>query len=137
MFLLIGIFACVSVAYVLKMRGEKEITATERWCDAGDRLFKWCNLNPDLRICDHAYARELVNECIEAYREFLRTHPYCRDENGYEAWLQSLLVPPPDPKTPKRIPFPQRPHCVEAVFLPFNSYNYSPLPDTRFWKCPG
>lgn len=71
-------------------RGEEQLKATIEDCDASEELTNWRIANPYLCISDDPWARELVIQRIVAWKYFLKTHPFVRDD-GLTEFLYSLL----------------------------------------------
>ncbi len=89
-------------------KGRRQLEALIAHCDTANELVGWCMANPDLYIWDVPHAGEIVLRRIAAYRRFIETHPFIKD-NGHLSFLESLLsqheppppwgdyVPDPDP----------------------------------------
>lgn len=75
-------------------RAQRGMRATFAECDAFDQLLEWRLANPGGYIGDVAYARRLVEVCIQTYVRFLDTHgfnPHAKQHAEYLAFLRSLF----------------------------------------------
>lgn len=80
----------VIFAVVLQIFYECSYLSVVRYCDTDEALLAWRLNNPELYVGDSSYGRSLVLEALDAYRNFLRYHPYCSGEE-HIAFLLSLL----------------------------------------------
>ena len=98
-----GAFILLIIVYYADKSLSKAHAATCAWCDADDALLEWRLKNPGVYIGLSTVGRTLLGQCIDAYDEFLRTHPFVSDD-GYRDFLLSLMNElPPRPRKRKRL----------------------------------
>lgn len=77
----------------LVRRGKEALAATFADCEAGEQFFGWLAEHDEVPR-EHPEFQRLLRKKVEAYREFLRTHPYCQNkaQADHLIKLEDLLV---------------------------------------------
>jgi len=104
--MLILLLLTISIIEILRRAdrlGERQVSATYDWCDAGDKLDLWRDENPGVYIGLSTEARLLVSRLINTYQELLRTHSFMEPDLAYLQHLENLFDDLP-PKTPAAAP---------------------------------
>lgn len=83
---------CVLITYgsFEKQKSKKALTTTRNDCDAGCRLTIWRLKNPGIKPGSCPGGTLLVEQAITAKEEFLKTHPYIKDEKSLEILYSQL-----------------------------------------------
>lgn len=99
----------------LCIKGNKAYRATCAYCDASNAFFAWYLANPGVCVSLSDLGRNLLIEYIDAYKEWLESHPFI-DDNGHLQQLTDLLNEPP-PTFPDSIPPRTLPALCPLFFL--------------------
>ena len=98
-----------------RLKGKEQLSATCAWCDASKVFTDWRLRNQGVYIGLSLDGRSLLARNLETFDEFVRTHPWCRDDKHRE-FLVSLFYDFP-PKTPKGASVGKKKSvCLDALF---------------------
>jgi hypothetical protein len=99
--ILFAVIFVICVAHDVR-KAEIACKATFAECDASEAFTDWRLRNPGVYIGLSEEGRKILGVYLDAYDEFLRTHPYV-DGTKHREWLVSLFYEFP-PKSPKDMP---------------------------------
>lgn len=92
---------CISLALFClahKVQGDREYKSTCAWCDASDTFIAWRKANPSTCIGISKKGREILQDLIASYDQFLHLHPYVEGKEHRDYYLSFYQDTPQTPK---------------------------------------
>jgi hypothetical protein len=81
-------FLPISWFFISYQNSKMALSYTNAYCDSGKAIREWLEQNPNVSIGSCLEGRTLIDNEINAYNMFLKTHPFIIDDGKYR---QSLL----------------------------------------------
>ncbi len=100
--------------YGLKFHTDKLYQVMCKWLEASQVLHEWRHSHPYIYLGLSDVGKALLVQAIEAYDQFVRYHPYVRDDE-YREWLLSLFNDLPPPRRKPR-PIKKRPWALFSLY---------------------